>query len=507
MALAQYSDTVFQSDSGRAYSGVKIEALDGGSPVPLYRDAAGTPASQITSNANGLFTFWVGEGTYTLRYSLGGVTLGSQANVEIYNLVKAVDLSDEEGAETVGVATGDTLQEFLDTLDQTSTQKANAEALGVTGSDTNLGSFAGSTIPAGSTAKTALQALETVLEATATEAAAKATAAAIGVAATAPNMGTTPGTILSDNGTAQAWFQEVEAAFDAPVATPKLTLPYTNPALNGGLFGLNDGISKTNTVEAHTLSGTRDKAWIGKTITVDDGCTAPASGPATASYGLSVYMQRPNWNTSSITGEMDGLNITLRQANGDSAGILSNILTRNGFGATIESYTGSADNTGATLKAVNVQIGVVNSRDGGEYGFVAQSVVGTGLSAGFRAVSTSGTSWDNYYEAVNAAGQHVFFVDGPTEATFTKSVVPITQYGGNLGAPSLEYDVAYMRALKLVPRNFSSLPAASGNAGMVARITDAAAAITTFNQIVSAGGGSNTALVTSDGTNWRALSS
>lgn len=166
MALAKFEDTVLQSDSGRAYAGIVVEALSGGEPVQLYRDAGGSePASQITTNANGLFTFWVGEGTYTIRYSLGGVTLASQAGVEIYNLVKAVDLADEEGAENVGVATGDTLQDFLDTLDQASTQKVNADAIGVSGSDAN--------------------------------------------------MGTTPGTILSDNATAKQWFQESEAAIEA----------------------------------------------------------------------------------------------------------------------------------------------------------------------------------------------------------------------------------------------------------------------------------------------------
>lgn len=197
MALAKFEDTVLQSDSGRAYAGIVVEALSGGEPVQLYRDAGGSePASQITTNANGLFTFWVGEGTYTIRYSLGGVTLGSQAGVEIYNLVKAVDLADEEGAENVGVATGDTLQQFLDTLDQASTQKANADALGLTGADND--------------------------------------------------MGTTPGTILSDNGTAKQWFQESEAAIEAKadavataaaLAARPITSDYSSQASGRVSFG------------------------------------------------------------------------------------------------------------------------------------------------------------------------------------------------------------------------------------------------------------------------------
>lgn len=43
----------------------------------------------------------------------------------------------------------------------------------------------------------------------------KANATAVGVSGSASNMGTTPGSILSDNGTAKQWFQESETAIEA----------------------------------------------------------------------------------------------------------------------------------------------------------------------------------------------------------------------------------------------------------------------------------------------------
>lgn len=164
MALAKKSDTIFQTDSGRVYPGIKVEALSGGTPVQLYRDAVGTPASQIVSDSNGLYTFWVNEGTYTLRYSLGGTVAGIEADVAIYNLVRKVELASDNGAEGVGVSSGDTLQDFLDEIDQTSGQKANASAIGIAGTAENMGTFAGSVIPDNQSAKQALQSLESGLE-------------------------------------------------------------------------------------------------------------------------------------------------------------------------------------------------------------------------------------------------------------------------------------------------------------------------------------------------------
>lgn len=63
---------------------------------------------------------------------------------------------------------------------------------------------------------------------------------------------------------------------------------------------------------------------------------------------------------------------------------------------------------------------------------------------------------------------------------------------------------------RLFPTTFGVLTAAfpaSGNDGMIARITDAASPITTFNQVVTAGGGTNKATVISNGTNYVAISS
>jgi hypothetical protein len=61
--------------------------------------------------------------------------------------------------------------------------------------------------------------------------------------------------------------------------------------------------------------------------------------------------------------------------------------------------------------------------------------------------------------------------------------------------------------LRLAATTFSALPACdSGHAGTVAHITDASAAITIWHQNVTAGGGSNRAFVTCNGSGWFAFS-
>lgn len=288
---------------------------------------------------------------------------------------------------------------------------------------------------------------------------------------------------------------------------PARTTSYNNPALAGGLFGISDGMSLTNQIETYTLSGTRSSAWIGRTIIVNDGATSAASGPATASYGLSIYAQRPNWNTSAITGEVDPVNIVVRQANGDSAGILSNILTRNGFGATLESYTGMADSTGAPTKAINVQLGVANSRDNTAYGLVVQSALGTGLNAGVRIAQASGTSFSNYLEMVNPSGSTVAYFRGADGAYIGGSLVPATSLGANIGAPTNVYAASYIRNMVLDMQVYSSLPTCnSGANGTAAYISDAASPITAWHQQVTAGGGSNKALLFCNGSTWNAIS-
>jgi len=137
---AQYKDTI-TTRSGSVIPGAVVRALNSlGAFVTIYTDEALTqPVTQVVANDNGFALFYVPDGTYTIRISSGSVSFDI-ANVELY------DLSTIAGA-TSGIASG----------------KANASAIGVAGTATNLGTFTGAIIPDNQTAKQALQALETAL--------------------------------------------------------------------------------------------------------------------------------------------------------------------------------------------------------------------------------------------------------------------------------------------------------------------------------------------------------
>lgn len=280
MALAKYENTIFQTDSGRAYSGVVVEALSGGIPAQLYFDDIGTEAFQITSNPNGLFTFWVEEGTYDLRYSVGGVAVGTQDAVAIYNLVREIELAADTGAEGVGVASGETLQEFLDTVDQVSTNKANASALGVAGADTDMGAFTGSTIPDGSSGKAAIQAVETAVET-------KATAAALGVASTAADMGSFTGATIPDGQTAKQAIQALETAFEAvPSAATKANATAIGVAATDSNMGTFTGSTIPDNQTAKQAIQAVETAH--ETLIADSASTASAKGAGLVGFSQSA---------------------------------------------------------------------------------------------------------------------------------------------------------------------------------------------------------------------------
>lgn len=292
---------------------------------------------------------------------------------------------------------------------------------------------------------------------------------------------------------------------------------FGNPSIEGGLLYPGDSASLSSQMDVVTLLGERSKAQIARAINLQDGQTGPQSGPnnptaETGSYGLSITGYRPNWVTSKMTGEMDGISVLLRQSSSDTAALLSNVGVRDGFAATIESMTFAADANGSPFKAIRAQLGVANPRDNSYVGLGLAAEAGQDLNAGLLIYSsTPSSSWLKYIHVTDPKSTDVFYIRGSDGTTFTRSIVPIAALATNVGAPQQEYDTFYGRFMKLLPVNYEAVstahPCSPANVGFVARIYDAAAPITSFNQIISAGGGNNSALITCDGDSWRAISS
>jgi hypothetical protein len=279
----------------------------------------------------------------------------------------------------------------------------------------------------------------------------------------------------------------------------------------GGLVGMApDALcSATRNRDQILLSGTRSSAQIGRSIEVSDAAIGPASGPgistaANASYALSLINVRPDWSSSGLTGESDGLNIFLRQSRGDTAGLLSNVGVRDGFAATLESYTFAADVRGNAVRGVRTQLGVVNPRDGGEFGLIVQAADGAGLSAGLRIASLGGASWKNYLEAISPSGEAVATIRGSDGAIVAGDLLPTTTLRKSIGTPDHRYAATYTQVLQLGETAFAKLPACGrgSGGGAIAMLADSPKAGTVWGQVVSGGGGAYKTFVKCDGAHW-----
>jgi hypothetical protein len=128
-------------------------------------------------------------------------------------------------------------------------------------------------------------------------------------------------------------------------------------------------------------------------------------------------------------------------------------------------------------------------------------------SAVFLAVASS-TSFTGYRLVLGTAQLEIGSAVGlnfssSTEATATKDAGLARNAAGvveiNSGTAGTFRDL-YLRGVRPVGSTVANLPTASGNTGMMATVTDAT--VTTIGTTV-AGGGGNTVLVWSNGTNWR----
>jgi len=120
------------------------------------------------------------------------------------------------------------------------------------------------------------------------------------------------------------------------------------------------------------------------------------NGPQKAQTGLTVNISKDNWWTGGKTGEIDGLNVMLRQ-NGpgsDASGILINVQNQGkGFLSATEFSSTIVDPVKNTLTyGIDVQEGVLNRKTGDYIGAVYSADHGT-LSTGVLIQNSPGASW------------------------------------------------------------------------------------------------------------------
>ncbi|MFC3698541.1 hypothetical protein ACFOOJ_13995 [Sphingobium xenophagum] len=279
----------------------------------------------------------------------------------------------------------------------------------------------------------------------------------------------------------------------------------------GGLVNIApDGTGATTPLrDCIVFSGNRKAAQIGRTIEISDAAQGPSSSQGTStadsgSYALSLVNIRPGWPKSALTGEADGMSIFVRQAKGDAAAMLANVGIRDGFAATLESHSFVANDQGQPVRGVRTQLGVVNPRDGGEYGLVLQASEGIGLSAGLRIASLNKANWKNYFELIDQDGNAALYVRADNGAMIGKDIAPTSDLKSRIGSPQSRYSDVYSQIVHLAPTNFADLPpCGSGEgAGSIAFVQDLRDKISAWGQMVKIGGGRYKSHVKCDGEKW-----
>lgn len=138
------------------------------------------------------------------------------------------------------------------------------------------------------------------------------------------------------------------------------------------------------------------------------------NGPATAQTGLTINFAKDNWWTGGKVGEVDGLNILVRQngPHSDSSGILVNVQNQGrGFLSATEFSSTIVDPIKNVLTyGIDVQEGVLDHLNGDYIGAVYTAEFGT-LGTGVLIQNNPGSSWQYAMQYANN-GKVLFSVDG-----------------------------------------------------------------------------------------------
>lgn len=139
------------------------------------------------------------------------------------------------------------------------------------------------------------------------------------------------------------------------------------------------------------------------------------NGPQTAQAGLSVNISKDNWWTGGKTGEVDGIDVLLRQnaPDSDASGMLINVQNQgNGFLSATEFASTIVDPISNTLTyGIDVQEGVLDKKTGDFIGAVYTADYGA-LSTGVLIQNSSPDASWQYALQYQKNGDLKFSVDG-----------------------------------------------------------------------------------------------
>jgi hypothetical protein len=164
------------------------------------------------------------------------------------------------------------------------------------------------------------------------------------------------------------------------------------------------------------------------------------NGPQTAQTGLTVNISKDNWWTGGKVGEVDGINVLMRQnaPDSDGSGLLINVQNQgNGFLSATEFASSIVDPVSNTLtRGIDVQEGVLNQKTGDYIGAVYTADYGA-LSTGVLIQNSSGASW-KYAIQYLKNGDAKFSVDGLGNLVATSAYFGGVGLNGDAGNGSID---------------------------------------------------------------------
>ena len=146
-----------------------------------------------------------------------------------------------------------------------------------------------------------------------------------------------------------------------------------------------------------------------------DGSTQ--NGPASADFCQTLHVQKKDYLTTSIAGEIDGQYIFVRQGGpnvGEKSAGMALVMDVEGvdgcgFIGTYETVVSLVNSSGVVQKKLDIQEGVLNGRDGDYYGTIYTCMNGT-LNSCIYAKDDSGATWTDFLRAQNSSGIITFKV-------------------------------------------------------------------------------------------------
>lgn len=119
--MRHYFDFVPNATTGAAISGAIVKLFDASDNlIDIFADESGTAIETVSGVANGaktdsdgMFSLYVENGIYTVRFYVGDKILKTIRNVELSEDVTRTALEATTGASLIGTSTGDTVEEAL----------------------------------------------------------------------------------------------------------------------------------------------------------------------------------------------------------------------------------------------------------------------------------------------------------------------------------------------------------------------------------------------------------